>query len=76
MRVAASASVLSQTIMPATVTIGGIPAGVMFAGLAPGFVGLYQINVTIPTGIQSGNNTMSLVLVDNISSTPVQLAVQ
>jgi uncharacterized protein (TIGR03437 family) len=39
-------------------------------------VGLYQIDVTIPAGIQSGNNTMTLLLVDNVESTPVQLAVQ
>jgi uncharacterized protein (TIGR03437 family) len=47
-----------------------------FSGLSPNFVGLYQVNVTIPTGIPSGNSTMLLLLVDNVSSTPVPLAVQ
>jgi len=47
-----------------------------FAGLSPNYVGLYQVNVTIPSGIQSGNSTMLLLLVDNVESTPVQLAVQ
>jgi uncharacterized protein (TIGR03437 family) len=47
-----------------------------FTGLTPNYVGLYQIDVTIPAGIQSGNNTMTLLLVDNVESTPVQLAVQ
>jgi hypothetical protein len=32
--------------------------------------------VTIPAGVTSGNSTMSLLLVDNVESTPVQLAVQ
>lgn len=32
-----------------TVTIGDKAAGVDFAGLAPGFVGLYQINAVVPT---------------------------
>jgi uncharacterized protein (TIGR03437 family) len=49
-------------------------AAAQFSGLTPGFVGLYQVNVTIPSGAKSG--TMSLLLVDNVQSTPVQLSVQ
>ena len=33
---------------PVTVTIGGQPATVNYAGLAPGFVGLYRFNVVVP----------------------------
>jgi uncharacterized protein (TIGR03437 family) len=40
------------------VTISGIPAEVVFGGLAPGFAGLYQVNVRIPTGISSGAQSL------------------
>jgi uncharacterized protein (TIGR03437 family) len=37
------------------VTIGGIPATPSFSGLAPGFVGLYQVNALVPAGVASGS---------------------
>jgi uncharacterized protein (TIGR03437 family) len=41
-----------------TVTIGGLPAEVQFAGLAPFFVGAYQVNIKAPAGVPSGNAQM------------------
>ncbi len=40
---------------PVTVTIGGQPATLIFAGMAPGFVGVYQVNAQIPDGITRGD---------------------
>ena len=37
------------------VMIGGIVADVLFAGLAPGYVGLYQVNAVVPPASPTGN---------------------
>jgi uncharacterized protein (TIGR03437 family) len=38
-----------------TVTVGGVPATVLFAGLTPGYVGLYQVNVMMPSSVAPGS---------------------
>jgi len=48
-------SPLSMTLAPVAVTIGGVPATVLFSGLTPGFVGLYQVNLIVPSGIAPGS---------------------
>ncbi len=54
-----SGTLATDQIAP-TVTIGGVNAPVSFAGLAPGFVGLYQINVTVPSGLPAGPATVTI----------------
>ncbi|MDP2734738.1 MAG: hypothetical protein Q8P12_00865, partial [bacterium] len=57
-----------------SVTIGGIPAPVKFSGLAPCFLGLYQVNVEVPQGVSKGEQT--LILISNgLASNPVKLPV-
>jgi uncharacterized protein (TIGR03437 family) len=53
-------SPLSEMPVLPTVTVGGVPAQVTFGGLAPDFVGLYQVNFVVPQGAPSG--TVNLVL--------------
>ena len=45
-----------------TVTVGNRPATVAFAGLTPGAVGLYQINLFVPTG---GTGDLPVVISQN-----------
>ena len=45
----AGGTTIPTLISPPSVTIGGLAATVQFSGLAPGFVGLYQVNVVVPT---------------------------
>ena len=51
----ASASPLSLTSIPPLVTVGGVVAEVLFSGLAPDFVGLYQVNIAVPQDAPSGD---------------------
>jgi uncharacterized protein (TIGR03437 family) len=73
---AASNTVLSRTVRPVTVTVGGRPAEVSFAGLAPGFVGLYQVNAAIPTGLAAGSDVPVVIEIDGQVSPPVTIAVR
>ena len=47
---------LARTVSLPLVNIGGIPAEVVYSGLAPGFVGLYQVNVEVPVGLSPPNS--------------------
>jgi uncharacterized protein (TIGR03437 family) len=44
----AASDPLSQTLLPVEAVIGGLPAQIVYAGLAPGFVGLSQVNLRVP----------------------------
>jgi uncharacterized protein (TIGR03437 family) len=52
---AAPLDALSFAVTTPTVTIGGLPARVEFAGLAPGFIGLGQMNIAVPAEVSGGD---------------------
>lgn len=56
---AALANPLSKTTTTPEVTIAGLSVPVSFSGLAPGFPGLYQVNVQVPQ-VGAGDHTVTL----------------
>jgi uncharacterized protein (TIGR03437 family) len=48
--------VLYKVVAPVRVTLGGVAAEVLYAGIAPTFSGLYQVNVRVPAGIEPGDD--------------------
>ncbi len=52
----APSDTLAGVLVPPKVDLGGMPLTVLFAGLTPGQVGVYQINVTVPKNAPTGLN--------------------
>jgi uncharacterized protein (TIGR03437 family) len=52
----------SNTATPVTLTVGGEQASVSFAGLAPGFAGIYQFTVTIPSDLANGDQAVVVTM--------------
>jgi uncharacterized protein (TIGR03437 family) len=50
------------------VTIGGQPAAVLFAGLTPGLIALLQLDVTVPSGLATGNYPMIVTIGGQVSN--------
>jgi uncharacterized protein (TIGR03437 family) len=46
----AAAAPFPGPVLKVSLTMAGVPANILFAGEAPGFVGLMQINAQVPTG--------------------------
>ncbi len=57
---AASQEPLNRTTQTITATVAGQTATVLFSGLAPGFAGLYQINLLLPSTLPSGPQPVQL----------------
>jgi uncharacterized protein (TIGR03437 family) len=51
----------SITVQPFDVYIGGQQATVVFSGLTPGAISLYQMNVVVPSGVSAGPNSIEVI---------------
>ena len=57
------------------VLLDGTPIPVVFSGLAPGFVGLNQVNAQIPEGTAAGEHTLE-IRIGGVTSNSVKIVVQ
>jgi uncharacterized protein (TIGR03437 family) len=66
---------LPTTLVAPTVTVGGKAAQVIFSGMTPGVVGLYQVNATLAPGTPSGQQPI-VVSIGGVDSKAGTLLVQ
>jgi large repetitive protein len=65
---------LSYATVQPTVTVGSATSNVLFAGLTPGFVGLYQIDFQVPPNASSGELVVT-VTQNGVAANPTKLPV-
>jgi len=73
--VPAPSSPLAKTSATPSVTIGGVTATPIFSGLAPGYVGLYQVNVLVPGTVSAGSAVQVSLSIGGATSNTVTIAV-
>jgi uncharacterized protein (TIGR03437 family) len=71
---APGAEPLARTTITPAATVAGKTSAVLFSGLAPGFAGLYQVNIRIPSDAGTGSLPV-LITVSNLTSNSVTMAV-
>jgi len=67
---------LTNTASTPQLMVGGQMAQVKFAGLAPGFAGLYQVNAVVPSGTVTGPNVSVTLSIDGQTSPPITMPVE
>jgi uncharacterized protein (TIGR03437 family) len=66
---------LARSLVDPLVNIGGFIAPVAFSGLAPGYVGLYQVNAQVPAGVTPGPAVEMFMTIGGIKSNIATIAV-
>lgn len=72
---AAPGDPLANVVVAVTAQVGGTDSKVSFAGLAPGFVGLYQLNVRIPPDTAPAPDIPVVISVGGVQSNSVTIPV-
>lgn len=76
LRAGEAPAVSTQTANTVQVTIGSTAAKVTFAGLAPGFAGVYEVDVEIPEGIETRPDVPVIIEAAGQRSPPATIAIQ
>jgi virginiamycin B lyase len=64
-----------ETLSRPQVTIADLPATVVYSGAAPGFVGLYQVNVQVPPSVSAGAHPLQIIM-NGVPSNTVTIAIR
>ena len=67
---------LSETLETPTVIVDVEPARVLFSGLTPGFVGLYQVNAQLVGDFPSGDEVPLRLLIGGTEANPTTVAIE
>ena len=67
---------LSWAVAPVTIRLQGMDLPAAFAGLAPGFPGLYQVNVALPAELPPGLEVPLALVQAGGPSNPVPVSIQ
>src|ERR1017187_7343749 len=73
---ASAASVGATTSTTPTATIGGVAATVSLSGLAPTLVGVYQVNIVVPTDTPVSDAVPLVLSIGGLDSNKVTIAVR
>ena len=67
---------LFVSVSPVTALLNSVQLPVQYAGLTPGFIGLYQVNVPIPGGTSPGSSLSLALQEGGVTSNTVNVAIQ
>jgi len=67
---------LNKAVAAVVVLVGGQQATLLYNGLAPGYPGLYQINVTLPTFLAEGGSLPLAIQTNNAFHDQVDIPIQ
>lgn len=63
------------TVLTPAVFVGSVPVAPTYSGLAPGYMGLYQVNVRVPEGLAAGMQPL-LLSVGQAHSNEIRIAIE